>query len=61
MLFECVTIACPECGNADPAMINNAPVWYECRACGYYEDSFKGPLPTLTRRPDPDAGLIQYL
>lgn len=51
--------ACPECGNDDKKMVSNTPVWFECKACGYYEDQFKGP--SLSRQSNPMGGLIQYL
>ena len=53
--------ACPECNESRSFKIVNTPIWFECKTCGYSEDSFKGPVTTLTRQPDPKGPFTQYL
>ncbi|MNK09926.1 hypothetical protein D3C87_279350 [compost metagenome] len=35
---------CPECGERKRKMLVNTEFWFECKACGYAEDSYKGPV-----------------
>lgn len=51
---------CPECGESNKHRLVNAPLWVECKSCGYYEDAFKGPA-TFARQPDPNGPFTQYL
>ena len=52
---------CPECGESHASKISNTPIWFECKTCGYYEDSFKGALVSLSRSANPSGPLVQYL
>lgn len=52
---------CPECGEQNKHRLVNAPLWVECKSCGYYEDAFKGPSLTSSRKADPTGPLTQYL
>lgn len=52
--------ACPECNESRKSKITNTPIWFECKTCGYSEDSFKGPATTF-RQPDAKGPFTQYL
>jgi ribosomal protein L37AE/L43A len=59
-MIEIIGEGCPECNEARPSKISNTPIWFECKTCGYFEDSFKGPA-TLSRQRDPNGPFTQYL
>lgn len=60
-MIAVIETACPECDESRPSKISNTALWFECKTCGYCEDSFKGPVATFSRYRDPVGPLTQYL
>jgi ribosomal protein L37AE/L43A len=61
MKTEPILDSCPECGETKKSRLSNTAIWFECKTCGYAEDSFKGPITTLDRRPNSTVPFTQYL
>jgi hypothetical protein len=59
--MEALLDCCPECAETRKELLINTAIWFECKTCGYTEDSFKGPVPGFIRQRDPNGPFTQYL